>query len=121
MYTVLWYPLVGTGPGLDSGRLRVASQWVRCPATLVKTVKVRHGSQDHVGSDRRLVVGEVFLEFERLERLRAKLLTLGLFGLGVEFVGSAEGMKLLSLMVVLRLTNHEPVAIDWFTGGSCVV
>ena len=50
----------------------------------MKTVKVRHGSQDHVGSDRRLVVGEVFLEFERLERLRAKLLTLGLFDLRVE-------------------------------------
>ena len=52
-YMVLWYPLVETGLG--------PPKWDWCSATLVKTVKVRHGLQDHVGADRRLVVGEVFL------------------------------------------------------------
>ena len=52
---VLWFPLVGDKPGLYIWLI----QWVWFPATLVKTVKVRRGLHDHVGSDRRLVVGQV--------------------------------------------------------------
>ena len=90
---VLWFPLVGAKPGLYVTGL--AYKWVWCPATLVKTVKVRRGLHDHVGSDRRLVVGLVTPCF-MVPRPCAHLLELG-------------------------VTNQQLVAIDWFTGGSCVV
>ena len=61
----------------------------------MKTVKVRRGLHDHVGSDRRLVVGQVTPCF---------------------MVPSRKGNFL-----KLGVTNQQLVAIDWFTGGSCVV
>ena len=73
-------------------------QWVWFPATLVKTVKVRRGLHDHVGSDRRLVVGQVT----------------PCFGVSV-IVPRLKGL------LELGVTNQQLVAIDWFTGGSCVV
>ena len=73
-------------------------QWVWCPATLVKTVKVRRGLHDHVGSDRRLVVGQVTPCF------------------GVSVI-----VPRLKELLELGVTNQQLVAIDWFTGGSCVV
>ena len=60
----------------------------------MKTVKVRRGLHNHVGSDRRLVVGQVPPCF-MVPRPKGTALELG-------------------------VTNQQLVAIDWFTGGFCV-
>ena len=56
----LTHGTVGPPSGSQTRAVYTGSiQWVWFPATLVKTVKVRRGLHDHVGSDRRLVVGQV--------------------------------------------------------------